>query len=103
MEYFAAGLSSLVTIFVLALFVAGVMKLFQIHTVLTEIKDGLRSAPLSGRAAIPYAPSTFSAPPVPEAPATPTALHAMGSGDDMLRALDAQMKWDESASRSESR
>ena len=98
MEYVAAGLSSLVSVFVLAVFVAGVMKLFQIHTVLTEIKEGLRSAP-PARAAAP-----FSAPPAfatSAAPATPTALHSLGSGDDMLRALDAQMKWDESTSRSD--
>lgn len=95
MEFLAAGLSSLISVFALALFVAGVLKLFQIHTVLTEIKDALRAAPVaSPRASAP----AFAA---PAAPATPTALHSLGSGDDMLRALDAQMKWDESASRSE--
>lgn len=92
MEFLAAGLSSLISVFALALFVAGVLKLFQIHTVLTEIKDALRSAPQA---------SPRAAAPVFAAPATPTALHSLGSGDDMLRALDAQMKWDESASRSE--
>ena len=94
MELFAAGLSSLVSVFVLAVFVAGVMKLFQIHTVLTEIKDGLRSRGTS------YAAPPYSA---PATAVPPTALHGMGSGDDMLRALDAQMKWDETASNSETR
>jgi len=105
MEYLAAGISSLVSVFVLAVFVAGVMKLFQIHTVLTEIKEGLRAGPGGGRAAAPFVASTFAAPsPVSvAAPLAPSALHAMGSGDEMLRALDAQMKWDESASRSEMR
>jgi hypothetical protein len=100
MEYLAAGLSSLVSVFVLAVFVAGVMKLFQIHTVLTEIKENLRSAPVvSGRSVAPaYDAAPLSA---PAAAAAPTALHEMGSGDDMLRALDAQMKWDETASRSD--
>lgn len=102
MDYLAAGLSSLVSVFVLALFVAGVMKLFQIHTVLTEIKEGLRSAPAVGRVAAPFTASTFAAPSAASAPVpvTPTALHAMGSGDEMLRALDAQMQWDETESRS---
>ncbi len=105
MEYLAAGISSLVSVFVLAVFVAGVMKLFQIHTVLTEIKEGLRTSPGAGRAAAPFAASTFAAPSAvsTSAPVTPTALHAMGSGDEMLRALDAQIQWDESASRSETR
>jgi hypothetical protein len=98
MEYLAAGLSSLVSVFVLAVFVAGVMKLFQIHTVLTEIKEGLRSAP-AARASAPFsAPAAFAA---PAAPPAPSELHSMGSGDEMLRALDAQMKWDESTSRSD--
>ena len=104
MDFLAAGLSSLISVFALALFVAGVLKLFQIHTVLTEIKDALRAAP---RTAAPmFAAPGFAAPGsaapgsgAPAAPATPTALHSLGSGDDMLRALDAQMKWDESASR----
>lgn len=96
MEYLAAGLSSLVSIFVLAVFVAGVMKLFQIHTVLTEIKENLRlTSPVGGRAVA--APFTAT----PAVSVAPTALHEMGSGDDMLRALDAQMKWDESASPSD--
>lgn len=91
MEFLAAGLSSLISVFALALFVAGVLKLFQIHTVLTEIKDALRTSPQPApRAAAPV----FA---TPAAPVTPTALHSLGSGDDMLRALDAQMKWDESA------
>jgi hypothetical protein len=34
-------------------------------------------------------------------PMAPTKLHEMSSGDDMLRALDAQMKWDETASRTD--
>jgi hypothetical protein len=99
MEFLAAGFSSLISVFVLALFAAGVMKLFQIHTVLTEIKDGLRTAPPAVRSAAPaFAAPAFTP---PTAPATPVALHSMSSGDDMLRALDAQMKWDETANRSE--
>jgi hypothetical protein len=95
MEYLAAGLSSLLSVFVFAIFVAGVMKLFQIHTVLTEIKDQL----LTGRSAPVYSiPS-----PVAQAPTAPDELHSLGSGDEMLRALDAQMKWDETQSRSETR
>jgi hypothetical protein len=90
MEFLAAGLSSLISVFVLIVFVAGVMKLFQIHTVLTEIKDNLRMSSVTGRVPAPLA-----------VPMAPTKLHEMSSGDDMLRALDAQMKWDESASRTD--
>ena len=91
MEYLAAGLSSLMSVFVLAVFVAGVMKVFQIHTVLLEIRDKLAT----GRTAAP----AYSAP----APSVPVPIHSMASGDEMLRALDAQMKWDETESRSETR
>jgi hypothetical protein len=96
MEYLAAGLSSLLSVFVLAVFVAGVMKVFQIHTVLTEIRDKLAT----GRTA---AAPVFAAPVAAQVPATPQALHSMASGDEMLRALDAQMKWDETESRTEAR
>ncbi len=97
MEFLAAGLSSLMSVFILAVFVAGVMKLFQIHTLLTEIKDELKA----GRS-VPSYSAPVLAPPVlkaPTVPAAPEALHSLGSGDDMLRALDAQMKWDEAESR----
>ncbi len=96
MEYLAAGVSSLMSVFLLAVFVAGVMKLFQIHTVLVEIKDSMRSGNVSHSFSVPSAVA-------PVVPAAPEALHSMGSGDEMLRALDAQMKWDETESRSETR
>ena len=82
MDFLATGLSTLINIFMLALFIAGVMKLFQIHTTLTEIKDALRSGSVSHRVAQPS--STAAA----------TPLHSMQSGEDMLRALDAQMHFD---------
>jgi riboflavin transporter FmnP len=85
MDFLAAGLSSLINIFLLALFMAGVMKLFQIHTTLTEIKDALRAGSVSTRTP---APSNYVA---------PTPLHEMRSGEDMLRALDAQMHLEEHA------
>ncbi len=65
MDFVAAGLSTLVNVLLLALFVAGVSKLFQIHTTLTEIKDSLRNRPVA------------------EKVAQPTSLHALGSGDEM--------------------
>jgi hypothetical protein len=100
MEFLAAGISSLLSVFVLALFAAAVMKLFQIHTTLIEIKDELKL----GRSTPSYsAPSLVPAMKAPTVPTVPEELHSLGSGDDMLRALDAQMKWDEAKSRSESR
>jgi hypothetical protein len=74
------------------------MKLFQIHSVLTEIKESLRS----GRPASAY-PSYTSPQAVAPVPSAPQNLHSMASGDEMLRALDAQMKWDETTSNSETR
>jgi hypothetical protein len=74
-------LGGLVNLVALCIFIAGVMKVFQIATTLTEIKDALKDiqrnqdvAPPTVRAAAPSA-------------ATPRGQ----SGDDMLRALDAQL------------
>jgi hypothetical protein len=85
MEFVAAGLSTIVNVFMLALFIAGVLKLFQIHTTLTEIKDALKSGSSATRAA--------AVPP-------PTSLHTLGSGEEMLRALAAEMNDEELKSAS---
>lgn len=63
-------------VFLLGLFIAGVLKLFQIHTVLIEIKDVLKSRSVAGHTVTP----------------SPIALHSLGSGDEMLRAIDSQMQ-----------
>ena len=93
MEFLASAFSSLISVFVLAVFVAGVMKLFQIHTVLTEIKESVRAG-----ASFSASPSTSMRVPAPrpsvETVPTTAALHEMGSGEDMLRHLDAQIKLD---------
>jgi hypothetical protein len=100
MDFVAAGLSSLITVFMLALFMAGVMKLFQIHTTLTEIKDALKATPVAPRASVApvatYAAPSPAASPAP-APAPPLALHEMQSGEEMLRALDAQIHMEDRA------
>jgi hypothetical protein len=82
MDFVAAGLSTLMNVLLLALFVAGVSKLFQIHSTLTEIKDSLRSRSVA------------------EKIARPTSLHTLGSGDEMLRALDVEMRDEELRSAS---
>jgi hypothetical protein len=74
MDLVAAAFTTLTTVFVMGLFAAGVMKLFQIHSTLLEIKDALGRRPVS---------------PVLPAP----------SGEEMLRALDAQMRWEEASER----
>jgi hypothetical protein len=84
MDFLAAGLSTLITVFVLALFGSAVAKLFQIHTVLTEIKEGL-----GGRSLAQMAPAPITRRPA-AVPQTPVALHSMASGEEMLRALDQQ-------------
>jgi hypothetical protein len=81
MEFLVAGFSSLISIFVMAMIGFGVSKLFQIHTVLGEIRDALRVSGASSR----IAEHQRSAPPVA----------AASSGEDMLRALDAQIKLDQ--------
>jgi hypothetical protein len=115
MEFLADGLSAMATMFAVAMVLAGVMKLFQIHTALTEIKDALQngarpvaaSAPVAMPVATPvqqpvYAamgPVAKTAPAPAAAPAAQAAAHAelyaMGSGEAMLRALDLQMKAEE--------
>jgi hypothetical protein len=109
MEFLADGLSAMATLFAVAMVLAGVMKLFQIHTTLNEIKDALQngarpvaaSAPVTMPVAAPvqqpvYAPMgpvSKTAPAAPaQAPVAHAELYAMGSGEAMLRALDLQMK-----------
>jgi hypothetical protein len=62
----------------LCLFVAGVLKVFQISTTLTEIKDLLQR----NRTEIKAAPEPAVAPIASTAP----------SGEEMLRALDREMR-----------
>ena len=109
MEFLADGLSAMATMFAVAMVLAGVMKLFQIHTTLTEIKESLQNG---ARPAVTVAPIVSAAPlqqtyaamppvgtapvaPVVQAPAATAHLYSMGSGEEMLRALDAQMQAEE--------
>lgn len=107
MEFLSDGLSAVATLFAVAMVLAGVMKLFQIHTTLVEIKDALNTGARPVAAVAPVMNSVMSAPvmanpmaspmqsaPV-HAPAATANLYSMGSGEDMLRALDAQMKAEE--------
>lgn len=111
MEFLAEGLGAISTMFALVMVVAGVMKLFQIHTLLTEIKSELQSGARSMAPAVsaapvvtyaPVVPRPVATPPAATAPAAPVAappetahLYSMGSGEEMLRALDAQMRAEE--------
>jgi hypothetical protein len=115
MEFLADGLSAIATLFSVAMVLAGVMKLFQIHTALTEIKDVLQNGarPAAMPQPVAYAPApqpaytpapqqtyapmgpvskTPPAAPPPQAAVPHAELYAMGSGEAMLRALDLQMK-----------
>lgn len=74
MDFFAAIISNIMGIVTLCLFVAGVMKVFQIATTLTEIKDLLQKRQHEQPAA-----------PAPIASTAP-------SGEEMLRALDREMR-----------
>jgi hypothetical protein len=127
MDFVSAILSTLASVFAMGVVVAGVMKVFQIHTLLTEIRDSLRSTPLAGQqkaasqATAPQVTTKVAEPPAwtaapkwtPEPERTPAqasvkaaaplALHSMASGDEMLRALDEQMQLDEIESRTGTR
>ncbi|MEI9812338.1 MAG: hypothetical protein WDO18_06555 [Acidobacteriota bacterium] len=95
------ALGTLVNAFLIALFAAGILKLFQIHTVLTEIKEQLgRGASSTPRADHPYAPPAFGVAPTAHAAAAPLVGDTR-SGEEMLRALDAQMHMEEAARRPE--
>jgi hypothetical protein len=103
------------TLFAVAMVLAGVMKLFQIHNTLTEIKDALQNgarpvaavapvtmpvaAPVQQPVYAPMGPVVAKAAPAPaaaaQAPVAHAELYAMGSGEAMLRALDLQMKAEE--------
>jgi hypothetical protein len=88
MDLFMAGLGTLMNVFFLAMIVAGVLKLFQIHTTLGEIKDQL------GKSSIQVPPvariPTYSAQSAPN-PFIPAAVDTR-SGEEMLRDLDSQMR-----------
>lgn len=110
MDGLADGLGAVSTLFMVAMVLAGVMKLFQIHTTLMEIKESLQNG---ARPAVAVAPIVHAGPvsqptyaamppvgtapvaPVVQAPAATASLYSMGSGEEMLRALDAQMKAEE--------
>ena len=106
MEFLSNGLGAVAILFTVAMALAGVMKLFQIHTTLTEIKDALQAGarplaamPMSSMHT-PIPPSPMPNPGAPVsvpsgAPAATAHLYSMGSGEDMLRALDAQMRAEE--------
>ena len=80
MDYMG-GLSSIVSIVSFAIFVAGVMKVFQMATTLTEIKDLLTaikiSAPIHPAVGTPFA--------------APAPLPLVASGEDMLRAALSEL------------
>jgi hypothetical protein len=122
MDMMAAGVGLIMNLFFVGLIVAAVMKLFNIHTTLVEIKDQLAKAPSVQPASIPTTPArpAFSLPtraqqpsaqpaspqptlrvPPPSAPA-PAVAPMVGdtrSGEEMLRELDAQMRIEEQATR----
>jgi hypothetical protein len=111
MDVMMAGLGMLIEFFFVGLIVAIVMKLFQIHSTLTEIKDQLGKAPVPQAA---YAPPAYVQPaaaptalsnPQPTLRVKPSAPPAtvapmvgdVRSGEELLRELDAQMRFEESA------
>ena len=73
------GFSTLVNVLLMVCLIAGVSKLFQIHTMLTDIRDALKSRPVA-----PHANALV-----------PTPLQEIRSGDEMLRELDTQLQEDE--------
>jgi hypothetical protein len=78
------GISSVVSLLSITLFVAAVLKVFQMAATLTEIKDLLISlktkAPVQAPIAAPIAPTGI-----------PAAFAAGQSGEEMLRALSLEL------------
>jgi predicted lipid-binding transport protein (Tim44 family) len=72
MDMMMAGVGMLMNFFFVGLIVAIVMKLFQIHSTLTEIKEELAKAPVTQAA---YAPPPYTQPPAAQrvAPQPPPA------------------------------
>jgi hypothetical protein len=83
MDYMG-GLSSIVSIVSFVIFAAGVMKVFQMATTLTEIKDLLSAIKLNGQ--IQPAESAMGSP-----VGTPAPLPLAPSGEEMLRAALSEM------------
>jgi hypothetical protein len=77
--FFAAAVGNVMSIIFFCLFAAGVLKLFQIHTTLGELKDLLTT--LKNRQDLPAVSDTRVAVGAP-------------SGEEMLRALDREMHLD---------
>lgn len=124
MDMMMAGVGMLINAFFVGLIVAVVMKMFQIHTTLTEIKEQLAKAPapqaayaqpayaqptsansiFAQPAASPAAPSapqpTLRVKPLSET-AEPIApmVGDSRSGEELLRELDEQMRLEESTQR----
>jgi hypothetical protein len=103
MDLFMVGLGTLVNVFFIAVIVAGVMKLFQIHAVLGEIKEELSKGRSFPPVAAPPAPAfqAYTAPQPYSAPVAPSApvVGDGRSGEEMLRELDAQMMLEEARRR----
>ncbi len=83
MGFFQAAIGNVISIAVLCLFVAGVLKVFQIHTALTEIKEVLTN--IKNRQ--DFTPVETPPPAHPLAP----------SGEEMLRALDRELNLEQSS------
>ena len=77
-EFLPNLLSGAVNLVALCLFVAGIMKVFQIANTLSEIKDAVKDIQRNQDVVLPLGGSV---------PIVATGQ----SGDDMLRALDAQL------------
>ncbi|MBZ5675842.1 MAG: hypothetical protein LAP61_16495 [Acidobacteriia bacterium] len=87
MDYMG-GLSSIVSIVSFVIFAAGVMKVFQMATTLTEIKDLLTAIKLN--APIHPASGPASGPAIGH-PLVASALPSVPSGEEMLRAALSEM------------
>ncbi len=86
---FMGGLSSIISIMSFAIFAAGVMKVFQMATTLSEIKDVLTAIKLNA----PIRPSVEPAigPAVGSLFGAPAPLPSAPSGEEMLRAALSEL------------
>jgi len=80
MDFLVGGLSSIISVVSFVLFAAGVMKVFQMATTLSEIKDVLTAIKLNA----PMHPAV--GPAIAKPVGAPAPLPSIPSGEEMLRA-----------------
>jgi hypothetical protein len=89
MDFLVGGLSSIISVVSFVLFAAGVMKVFQMATTLSEIKDALTAIKLNAPIHPAIGPAVGSV--IGSPVSAPAALPSTPSGEEMLRAALSEL------------